>query len=254
MVGIIARPRKAYLGCVALYPDAVRRLLPENSTQPRIVPVSAIWHSAVDAPGPTSLHGYFARADVGLESHFFIRLNGVVEQYMDTEVRADANFRANAFFRDVGNRYVRCGAISVETEDEGNPNERPWTPAQMNSSIKLGKWIVATHRIPPVLCRQWDGDGFGYHTLFPNDWTNVRGKTCPGTVRIPQFKQEILPAIAGKEDDEVVEVEIIKAFDRYLHRLPSDTELSLHSAYAAFHGLGKAVLNIARSQEAQSKR
>lgn len=235
---------------MSLCPFAVKRLLPENDRQKRIVPVSAIWHSAVDAPGPSTLYHYFARADVGLESHFFIKLDGIIEQYMDTEVRADANYRANGFWRS----GMYCGAVSVETEDDGNPNERKWTPSQVDSSIKLGAWLSDTHQIPPVLCSAWDGNGFGYHTLFPNDWTNVRGKTCPGTVRIPQFKQEILPAIAGKEDDEVVEAEVIKAFDRWLKRLPSPKEVELHAAFAAFHGLGAALLNIANSEEAELKR
>ena len=178
---------------MALYPSATLRLLPENRYQPHITPVLAIWHSAVDAPGPTSLYGYFKREDITLESHFFIKNDGEVEQYMDTLVRGDANYRANGFWK--AGKY--CGAISVETEDDGDPNRRIWTPAQVQSSIRLGKWIAETHGIPPTLAREWNGTGFGYHTLFPSDWTNARGKTCPGTIRIPQFRTEILPAIAG---------------------------------------------------------
>lgn len=222
---------------MSLCPFAVKKLLPENDRQARIVPVSAIWHSAVDAPGPTSLYGYFARADVGLESHFFIKLDGTIEQYMDTHVRADANFRANSFFRDVGGRYVRCGAVSVETEDDGNPDQRVWTPAQVESSIRLGRWIRDEHRIPAVLCPTWDGNGFGYHTLFPNDWTNVRGKTCPGRIRIPQFKNIILPGIAGNtEEDDMHAGLIIAAYaERYgelSKQVGHDITVWIHEVYS----------------------
>lgn len=237
---------------MALCPFATHKLLPENRYQPSITPYAAIWHSAVDGPGRTSLYGFFNRDEVTLESHFHILWDGTIEQYMDTTVRADANYRANGFWK--SGKYV--GAISVETEDDGDPNRRKWSPQQVASSVRLGKWIREVHpQIPAVLCPEWDAPGFGYHTLFPTMWTNVKGKTCPGTIRIPQFKNEILPAIAGNEQEEVVpELEIIKAFDRYLKRLPSDNELALHTLYAASHGVAKAWLNIARSDEAAQKR
>lgn len=62
-----------------------------------------------------------------------------------------------------------------------------------------------------------------------------------------------------QEDPIVPELEIIKAFDRYLGeddngRLPSDHELQLHAWYAAVHGIANAVLNIARSDEANRRR
>lgn len=216
---------------MSLCPFATHRLLPENRYQPHITPYAAIWHSAVDAPGPTSLYGYFARADVGLESHFYIKLDGEIEQYMDTLVRADANYRANGFWK--GGKYR--GAISVETEDDGNPDQRIWTPAQVDSSIRLGRWIRDEHDIPPVLCPEWDAPGFGYHTLFPSMWTNVRGKTCPGIVRIPQFRDVILPAIStntSEVDEEMMFTEgtdlnglVVECYDRVVGRKPDNDDV-----------------------------
>lgn len=62
---------------------ALVRLLPENATQGKIDPTQIILHTAVDAPGETDLHNYFGRPDVGVESHFFVQLDGDIIQYID---------------------------------------------------------------------------------------------------------------------------------------------------------------------------
>lgn len=190
---------------MGLYPDAVNKLLPENEVQPSIVPTQVILHSAVDAPGPSTLFPYFARLDVNLESHFFIRLDGRVEQYMNTTVRADANYHANL-------RPDGTGAISVETEDEGNPDERPWTSAQVGAIKSLLEWIWEVH---PTVKRQVCGSevdpGVGFHTMWgaPSEWTPVPGKTCPGGIRKAQFWTTFAPWIespatsAGECEDDM---------------------------------------------------
>lgn len=157
------------------YPKATRLELPENRTQPRIRDATQIiLHSAVDAPGRSSLFGFFRRADVKVESHFFVTLDGRVEQYMDTTVVADANYKANP------------RAISIETEDDGNPNERPWSSAQLATLRALMVWLCRTEKIPARACSAWDKPGIGYHSQFGGIWTPYRGKTCPGRARIPQ--------------------------------------------------------------------
>lgn len=171
---------------MAKCPFAVHKFLPENKTQPRIDPDQVILHTAVDAPGPTSLYGYFARGDVHVESHFFIRLDGTIEQYMDTERRADANYKAN----------VR--AISIETEDDGK--NIAWTDEQIRSIKLLGQWLMKEHpRIARRVCPGPDKSGWGYHSMWgaPSDWTPVKGKTCPGPARIDQFWKEIAPWLNG---------------------------------------------------------
>jgi N-acetyl-anhydromuramyl-L-alanine amidase AmpD len=164
---------------MAIYPHGTAKLLPENGTQRKINPTQVIVHSAVDAPGNTSLYSYFGRTDVVVESHFFVKLDGAVEQYIDTTVQADANYEAN----------VR--AISIETEDDGDPDHRPWSEAQLAALRELIHWLCLTHDIPVQVCPAWDKPGVGYHTLFgaPSKWTPAVGKTCPGKARIPQFHE-----------------------------------------------------------------
>lgn len=182
---------------MARCPFAVWRPLIENQTQGDITPTQVILHSAVDAPGPTSLFGYFNRADITVESHFYVRNDGTIEQYLDTTVRADAN------------RYANPRAISIETEDDGDPNQRPWNAAQVASIIRLVEWLCDTHGIPKVQCPAWDKPGIGWHSMWgaPSNWTPARGKTCPGTARIPQAREIIARLGAGatttatEEDD-----------------------------------------------------
>lgn len=121
---------------MAVYPEALWRPLSESRTQPRITPRLIILHSAVDTPGSTDLRRFFDLAGVKIESHFWVRLDGRVEQFIDTTVRADANHRANPF------------AISIETEDEGQPDRLPWTAAQLASLSRLVAWASRAHGIP----------------------------------------------------------------------------------------------------------
>jgi hypothetical protein len=160
---------------VAWYPNAVRKPLPENNTEPRIDPTQIILHTAACRCGD-SLFDDFNRAGNNLESHFYVRWDGTVEQYMDTERQADANYKAN----------VR--AISIETQDDGGPS-KPWTQAQLDAIIHLNVWLLETHpKIGRVPAPAWDAPGFGYHVMFgaPGPWTPV-AKSCPGKTRIGQF-------------------------------------------------------------------
>lgn len=165
---------------MALYPAAKQMLLPESGSQPKITPRIAILHSAA---GRGSLYKFFLNSS-NLESHFWVSEAGVVEQYIDTGVRADANLHANSF------------AISIETESSPSATER-WSPAQAAAIVNLLDWICKTHNIPRVLVPTWDGAGIGYHIQFgaPGKWTPVN-KSCPGPERIKQTKNEIIPAVA----------------------------------------------------------
>lgn len=169
---------------MALCPFAEHRLLPENKTQGRISPRSVILHSAVDGRA-SSLFNFFANPKQGLESHFYVRGDGHIEQYMDTQVRADANNKANAF------------AVSIETDDNGNPDAQPWSDQQVVALVKLVSWICDVHDIPKAQCAGWDKPGVGWHSMWgaPSPWTPARGKTCPGKARIEQIKTRILPAL-----------------------------------------------------------
>lgn len=180
---------------MSICPFAVQKILPENATQPQITPRAIILHTAVDSTLPnSSIYGYFLRADVGDESHFYVMDNGTVEQYIDTNRRADANASANGF------------AISIETEDDGNPHQNAWTSAQLVSIQRLVDWCCITHNIPHRQIESPTGTGIGWHSMWgintptskPNPWTTANGKTCPGGPRIAQMPSIIggLPTVA----------------------------------------------------------
>lgn len=166
---------------MAIYPAAIwKPLLPENATEPAITATQVILHSAVSAAD--SLHGYFGRESVVVESHFYVRWDGTVEQYIDTDRQADANYRAN----------VR--AISIETEDDGDPDRRPWSAEQIQALVALVTWICDTEGIPKQWVTTHDAPGIGYHSQF-REWSPVV-KTCPGLARRPQVAQ-IVDAVVG---------------------------------------------------------
>ena len=165
-----------------VYPAASWRPIPETHTQGRIRPRAVIVHSTA---GRGSLYGWWLNPDSdGLEAHFWVAETGRVEQYVDTTVRADANGDANAF------------AISIETESSPAATER-WTEAQARAIVDLIVWCCRTHGIPPRVMTSSTGSGLGWHVMFgaPGPWTKVRGKTCPGPARIPQFRGEVVPAV-----------------------------------------------------------
>lgn len=168
--------------------------LSEALTQPFITPRLWIIHTAVDGRGPTNLHNYFEQAGITLESHTWLRWNSH-EQFIPFNRSADANYKANRFrlVPVVGKWY---GAISTETEDDGNPEGNPWNDYQLEELIRFGaETIVGDLGIPAQVPGVWNGRGIGYHSLYPMLWTNVPGKTCPGLTRIRQFRNIVLPGI-----------------------------------------------------------
>lgn len=158
---------------MAIYPKAVLKLIPPGPNDPRIKPRMGVLHVAVSEQ--SSLYKQFIGPS-GIESHFYIRRDGVVEQYRDTDWQADANFKANDF------------AISIETQGMG---EGEWTRAQLVSIKEIINWCFLTHGIPFVKPERWDGTGWGYHTQF-DEWHPV-AKSCPGPDRIVQYNNIIVP-------------------------------------------------------------
>lgn len=170
---------------MSLYPRARLRLLPENNTQPRIKPRAAILHSA---GGGSELYGWWMNPQSkGLESHFWIGWEGEVVQYIDTEVRADANGEANSF------------AVSIETASTVHATE-PWNPAQIAAIVELLDWLCTEHAIPRTRMKTKTSAGIGWHVMFgaPGPWTKARGKVCPGPARIRQVTDTIIPRLADK--------------------------------------------------------
>lgn len=162
---------------MAIYDEAVQSLIPVDlSVDPYITPTTVIGHTAVSAqpaPGPGPHNG--------LEWHFYIDETGLVVQRRDTEIQADANYRANAF------------AISFESWDDGDPANVPWTDAQVAAIVRLLVWCHTTHGIIPHVPGAWDSGGMGVHRDFP-EW-DYPYHSCPGDLRAAQWTDVILPQV-----------------------------------------------------------
>jgi hypothetical protein len=160
-----------------IYPGAKQLIIPPGSNDPQITPRIAILH--VDAGNAASLYSYFRDRSGGIESHFHVRKDGLVEQYRNIFWQADANLDANDF------------AVSIETQGYGAGE---WNSLQIAAIKKLLLWLHSEAGIALRRCGSWNGIGVGYHTMWgsPSHWTPV-AKSCPGPDRIKQFESVIVP-------------------------------------------------------------
>lgn len=170
---------------MAIYPAGKLRNIPPGVNDPAIIAMGAILH--VDSGNSGSLYSYFNGPSGGIESHFFIRKDGVVEQYRDTAYEADANLHANSFSKN-GKLY---GYVSIETQgfDKGE-----WNATQLDEIKKLLLWLSHTHNFPLKRCANPTDPGVGYHVMFgaPGPWTPV-AKDCPGPDRVKQYNTILVP-------------------------------------------------------------
>lgn len=152
----------------------------------------------------TSIHGWFNNPAARSSSHFYVARDGSIEQYVDTDHVSWASGEGNS------------DSISVETQGR---SAGPWTPEQCAALARIIKWANETHGIPLRLMASSKSTetGIGWHRLgvdgyFPDlpsplagrlqrgggeKWSSARGKSCPGTDRIPQIPG-ILEAARGK--------------------------------------------------------
>lgn len=150
------------------------------------VPRLLIWHTMVgNLRGTENMfkQGGFdgVESTFGLGGAYDKGLDGVLWEWQRLDRQADAQFDANPL------------ANSVECSDGGD-GTRPFSAAQVVTSIRLGvRWCQETGR-PPTEAQSWDGVGFGYHCLFTR-W-NKTNHSCPGSARIKQLRTIIWPAIA----------------------------------------------------------
>lgn len=240
---------------MAICPFAVQQIIPESHTQGRITPTTLIYHRAVSSA--ESLQDYWNTPGIELESHFHIGQFGILYQFMDTGIRADANVDANGF------------AISVETWDGGNtPDDMPWNPAQLATAKRLAAWVCETHGVKSAAAQTWNGGGIGGHNWFPYPWADgPRG--CPGTARNAQIRSDIIPYVAAgggwrdfEEDDMYTETDR-KANDDIAYRVAAMTQMKPKTEggpskgepvaiVAAVDDLAYRVEGIANAREVQS--
>ncbi|MCX4510592.1 N-acetylmuramoyl-L-alanine amidase [Streptomyces sp. NBC_01619] len=173
---------------MAWYPGATKyELQPESDAQPAIRPTQFILHS-IAAPWTARRIYEYWRESTNLESHFGLGYEGDLGQYIGTETRADANYRANL-------RPDGTGAVSIETASNLQHTD-PWTDRQVEKLIALGAWLHERHGIPLRVCRSAADPGYGYHRLHA-DWA-VSGTACPGDARVRQFKNLVFPGIVAR--------------------------------------------------------
>jgi hypothetical protein len=173
---------------MAWYPGAKKlELQPESDSQPAIRPTQFIMHSIAAPWDEERIYEYW-RDSTNLESHFGLDYDGSLGQFIGTQTRADANYRANL-------RPDGTGAVSVETASNLKHTD-PWTPEQVEALIRLGVWLHQQHGIPLRICGAWDDPGFGYHRLYP-EWS-TGGTDCPGDARVKQFRQIVFPGIVAR--------------------------------------------------------
>lgn len=161
-------------------------LQPESDQQPAIRPTQFILHSLAAPWDAQRIYEYWQTSS--LESHFGLGYEGDLGQYIGTETRADANYRANL-------RPDGTGAVSIETASNLQHTD-PWTDRQVEKLIALGAWLHQRHGIPLRVCRSAADPGYGYHRLHA-DWA-VSGTACPGDARVRQFKNLVFPGIVAR--------------------------------------------------------
>ncbi len=168
---------------MAICPFAVQQLIPETYSQGWINPTTLIFHEAVSSAD--SLRDYWNTPGVEVESHFYIGRTGVIFQFVDTNVRADANVDANGF------------AVSVESWDDSNRNPLlGWNEAMVAAAKRLAAWVCDTHGIRKAPATSWNAGGIGGHNWFPYPWAGGP-RQCPGVTRNAQLRDDIIPAVAN---------------------------------------------------------
>lgn len=163
---------------MARYSRAKWMPIPENSTQRRITPTQLILHSVAAPWDENRIKQFWQESGVVTESHFGLDYDGSMGQFLDTNVRADANMSANNT------------AISMESA-ANTSNSNRWTDAQVREIAQLMAWAHRTHGIPARICRSATDPGFGVHNMF-SSWSGG-GTACPGSLRTPQFRHEVWP-------------------------------------------------------------
>jgi hypothetical protein len=163
------------------HPDAIDRNIAPGSNDPAITPVGTVWHIAVSMSD--SIRSGFTDGR-GIESHFYVRLDGKFEQYRSIWFEADAQAKGNSFTYD----GKLCGFVSLEFEGLAAGK---YTDAQVETGLMITEWVHSKSAFPRRLCPAWNLPGIGYHRLF--DQWNPNSHSCPGDDRVLQFHKEILP-------------------------------------------------------------
>jgi len=170
------------------YPAASWRPLADPSDEPLITPRILVVHTIAGYLGPTDSM-FRQKGYDGVEAHFGIGgpwdgrlLDGAVWQWQSIDRQADAQAAGNPY------------CVSVETSDAGNPEQR-WSPRQADALVALIAWFCRQTGAPARLVQAMSDSGIGYHRQF-DPWNPGR-HSCPGTIRLTQLLDEVIPSAAA---------------------------------------------------------
>ena len=172
-------------------PGAVWKPISRNYTKrKRSRTDCVILHVAVSEAA--SLKGWFNNPKAGASSHFYVRRDGTIEQYLGAEYISWANGAGNS------------RSITVETQGMGAGS---WTGAQITSLAKICRFAHERFGVPMTAMRNSlpSTKGVGYHRLGVNPWrltygevwSSAYGKICPGPDRIKQVPGVVKGAADG---------------------------------------------------------
>jgi hypothetical protein len=133
------------------------------------------------ACGDGSLHGWFNNPASGVSAHFWVARDGIIEQYVDSEVVAWHAMNLNDTY---------CG---VETEGcVAPPHAEPMTEAMVLALAVLYAEGHARHGWPNALAN-YDGEaGFGFHRMGV-------ATDCPCDVRLARRAEILALAFQGPQ-------------------------------------------------------
>lgn len=186
---------------MAIYPGAVVRLIDTKFLSGKKIAVFNRVNLHVAVSESSSLYSYF-NASGRASSHFYVRRDGTVEQYVDTSLQAEADLDGND------------ATISVETQGGvNNADSEPWTDQQLSAMASLYRWARETHGIRNQMASSSQTNdsskGLSWHRLgidgnfpaLPNPcagrqqrgggmkYSSAGGKLCPGCAKINQIPE-----------------------------------------------------------------
>jgi len=164
-------------------PGAVKKEIKKFKTPLRSV--RGVCHHVAVSEG-SSLYGYFSGAKVC--SHFYVRKDGTIEQYVSIFYQAPANGAGNSSLVSI---ETQGGVRGVETE--------PWTAAQVESLARIDAWVAKQKSVPLILMpnSKRSSVGLGWHRQGVDPyrvdggelWSSAYAKSCPGREKISQMPQ-----------------------------------------------------------------
>lgn len=179
---------------MAWMPGAIHKPIARHNKRARNTVNRVNLHVAVSEAA--SLYGFFSGATAC--SHFYVRKDGTIEQYIDTAFYSAADMEGND------------ATISVETQGGvTNANGEPWTGPQVDALIRIWQWARDTHQLFNKVAtssrKNDESKGLSYHRLGIDPWrasggmrySSSRGKICPGEAKIAQIHALFAAASGG---------------------------------------------------------